>query len=370
LPSRIPFSQPKFAFQERRVSTQLPPEVAQVQDAITSALARVNERFDRQLRSEFLPVQRLCRHVERYRGKMLRPMLVLASGLAAGKGGGVASDGCAVRGDYTSLITPDHITVAAVCEMIHMATLVHDDVLDEADTRRRGETINRLHGNETAVILGDYLIAAAYHLCSQLDSQKIALMLGQASMTLCTGELLQLSHREDLSLDEPTYFEIVERKTASLVALACHLGAACSGTEEATCQRFESFGLKIGVAFQIQDDLLDLTSRQATLGKPVGKDLEKGKLTLPMIHYLSSASPIDRGRALTLLEEACNDSASAQPARAQLLATMEQSGSLRHAQAVAAALVNEAKGQLAFVPDSAPRALMLAMADAVITRSF
>jgi octaprenyl-diphosphate synthase len=357
------------------VPTPTPHEVAEVQAAIASALERVNERFDRQLRSEFLPVQRLCEHVERYRGKMLRPMLVLASGLAVGStplANVFASEPNPARtpSPYAAGITPDHITVAAVCEMIHMATLVHDDVLDEADTRRRGDTINRLHGNETAVILGDYLIAAAYHLCSQLDSQKVALMLGQASMTVCTGELLQLSHREDLSLDEPTYFEIVERKTAALVALACHLGAACSGADDQACQRFERFGLQIGVAFQIQDDLLDLTSRQATLGKPVGKDLEKGKLTLPMIHHLASAAPVDRGRALLLLEEACSPSPAAANAAMELFGRLHGTGSIEHAQRVAAQLVRDAKGQLGGVEDSAPKSLMLAMADAVITRSF
>jgi octaprenyl-diphosphate synthase len=346
------------------VPTPSPHDVAEVQAAIASALEKVNERFDRQLRSEFLPVQRLCEHVERYRGKMLRPMLVLASGLAAK----ARSDATAEL--YASLITPEHITVAAVCEMIHMATLVHDDVLDDADTRRRGDTINRLHGNETAVILGDYLIAAAYHLCSQLDSQRVALMLGQASMTICTGELLQLSHREDLSLDEATYFEVVERKTAALVALACHLGAACSGADETMCRRFERFGLQIGVAFQIQDDLLDLTSRQATLGKPVGKDLEKGKLTLPMIHHLAAAHPVERGRTLLLLRELCSPSPAGMEVAAILLQRLQQTASVDHAQGVAAKLVAEAKLQLAPIPESPARSLMYAMADAVITRSF
>lgn len=343
----------------------LPPHLDETAAIITGALADVNQRFDRQLQSEFPPIQRLVRHIERYRGKMLRPMLVLASGLAAAPS---AMEGAT---QHRGALTADHITVAAVCEMIHMATLVHDDVLDEADTRRGGETINRLHGNESAVILGDYLIASAYHLCSQLDSQRIALMLGHASMVLCTGELLQLSHRDDLSLDEPTYFEIVERKTAALVALACQLGAICSKADDETCRRFERFGLHIGVAFQIQDDLLDLTAPHGTIGKPVRKDLEKGKLTLPMIHHLSTASPAGRGKALTLLEDACTSSAEGGGgAAAQLAAILEQSGSVAHARRTAERLVQQAKDELHPVPDSPAKELMLEMATTVVRRAY
>jgi octaprenyl-diphosphate synthase len=355
----------------RAMSTflELPAHLSPVYEAIVAALQRVNDRFDRQLASEFPPVQRLCQHIERYRGKMLRPILVLASGLAIAEGRTSAAKRQPGRSpDPGDLLSHEHITVAAVCEMIHMATLVHDDVLDDADTRRRGMTVNRLHGNETAVILGDYLIAAAYHLCSQLDSQRIALMLGQASMTICTGELLQLSHREDLSLDEPTYFEIVERKTAALVALACHLGAACSGADEPTCRRFEQYGLHLGVAFQIQDDLLDITSRPGLLGKPVGKDLEKGKLTLPMIHHLAAAAPLDRGRALALLEQASRPGQ--QHAAAELVRLLEQTGSIEHARQVASRLVQQARAELEPIPATPARELMLVMADTVVTRAF
>lgn len=335
----------------------VPDSLAPVQAAIAEGLARVERRFDEQLRSDLPPVARLVEHVERYRGKMLRPVLVLVSGMAAAPGGRIADE---------------HITVAAVCEMIHMATLVHDDVLDEADTRRRGRTVNRLHGNETAVILGDYLIAAAYHLCSQLDSQKVALLVGQISMTVCAGELLQLHHRDDFSLDEPTYFEILDRKTASLIGLACRLGAAASGADEATCRGLERFGRRLGIAFQIQDDLLDLTGNASTVGKTVGRDLAKGKLTLPMIHHLGHVRAIDRGRALTLLERACADAGRAESpeAAAELAEVLDATGSVAHAKNVAASLVAEAKASVADLTDSPAKAFLLLMADAVIDRSF
>ncbi len=347
-------------------SVKTPPDLASVQAALLANLNLVSERFDAQLRSDLPPVSRLVQHVENYRGKMLRPTLVLACGLA--------TDPSCLRASVPSCLSPAHITVAAVCEMIHMATLVHDDVLDEADIRRRGETVNRLYGNEAAVILGDYLIASAYHLCSQLESQTVALQVAHVSMTLCAGELLQLSHRNDLSLDEATYFELVERKTASLIALAARLGAQCSGADQAMCDRFERFGRKLGVAFQIQDDLLDLTGQRETLGKPSGKDLEKGKLTLPMIHHLANIAQGGRAKSLLLLEQACGGMQGGvngdAKAAAALRNALDSSGSIAHAVRAAERLVEEAKSELGPVPESDAKSLLMSMAEAVVKRAF
>jgi octaprenyl-diphosphate synthase len=334
-------------------------------EAIRAALARVTERFDRQLDSDIPAVAHLVRHVEHYRGKMLRPTLTLVAGLATAD-----PSTSSLRASVPPSLSESHITLAAVCEMIHMATLVHDDVLDDADTRRKGDTVNRLHGNETAVILGDYLIASAYHLCSQLHQPAIALRVAHVAMTLCSGELLQLSHRQDFSLDEPTYFEIIDRKTASLVALACHLGAHASGASEAVCHRLDRFGRAVGIAFQIQDDILDLTARAASLGKPVGKDLEKGKLTLPLIHHLANAAPTQRGDSLRLLEHASTThSAEAQHANARLIARLDATNSLAHARAVAHEHVARARAELAPLPSSPAKDILLILADASIARS-
>jgi octaprenyl-diphosphate synthase len=351
-------------------------DLAHTQGLIAQGLEEVTRRFEDQLRSDLPPVQRLVAHLEHDRGKMLRPTLVLGCGLAAAP---------PLRLSASPSLFPAHLTTAAVCEMLHMATLVHDDVLDEADIRRRGQTVNRLHGNETAVILGDYLLASAYHLCSQLDTQKVALLVAHTSMTLCAGELLQLSHRNDLSLDETTYFEIVERKTASLIGLACRLGAQCSGADEETAARFDRFGRKLGIAFQIQDDLLDLTAKASTLGKPTNQDVSAGKLTLPLIHHLAAIPPAQRAESLLLLEQACGldgqsrgrsgIGGSVSPVRPVQASTtlrdaLESSGSISHARTTAERLVSEAKAELSPIPDSAAKSLLLVMADAVITRSF
>jgi octaprenyl-diphosphate synthase len=341
----------------------LPADLSPTQAALDAALRRVEQRFEDQLASDLPPVRRLCQHVERYRGKMLRPMLVLLSALGAAEHRGAGESG---PGTGAAVLGDDVISLAAVCEMIHMATLV----LDEADTRRRGLTVNRLHGNETAVILGDYLFSAAYHLCSTIPGRagrEAAILIGRTGMTLCAGELLQLDHRDDYSIDEATYFEIVDRKTASLIAAACRLGAMQAGAAANLADRFERFGRKLGIAFQIQDDLLDLTGRQSVVGKSVGKDVELGKLTLAVIHHLTAASPLARGRTLELLRSHEPGLTEAPPALVEALA---QTGSIEHARAVARDLVAQARTALDPLRDGAARRFLLAMADAVVERTY
>jgi len=326
--------------------------------ALQEGLERVSARLDERIFSDLLAVQDLVGHVERYRGKMIRPALTLLAGMAAAP---TASDA-----EPKTLLRDEHVVVGAVIEMIHLATLVHDDVLDEADLRRRGATLNRLRGNETAVILGDYLISKSFHLCSTLDEQATALRIGEITNRVCEGELLQLHNRDDLSLDETTYMEIIERKTAALLGVATELGAKWSGADDAACRRMERFGLALGVAFQIRDDLLDLTGEQEVVGKSLGKDIEKGKLTLPVIHHLRTIEPAERGASLRLLEAfSAGDRTDPGPAVAALRST----GSIEYAAGEAARLAGEAKAELEDLPDSPARSVLLRVADAVVTRS-
>ncbi len=190
--------------------------------------------------------------------------------------------------------------------MVHMATLVHDDVLDEAELRRRGATINHLRGNEAAVLLGDYLISHSFHLCSSLDSQFASRIIGKTTNEVCEGELLQIHNRNNLDLEEETYIQIVTQKTAALCAACCLLGAYSSGAGESTVESMRLYGLSLGTAFQIQDDILDIVGDQTTVGKTLGIDVQKGKLTLPMIHFMNTAPREHRTllRSLLLSREA------------------------------------------------------------------
>lgn len=335
---------------------EIPENLLPLQAALAQGLARVQTRFDAHLESDLPPVARLCRHVERYRGKMLRPSLTLLCGLAA----------AGRTTDFDAAMSENQVSVAAVCEMVHMATLVHDDVLDEADTRRSGQTVNRLHGNETAVMLGDLLIASAFRLCATIDAPT-ALAVGRASVELCEGELLQLHHRDSWSIDEPTYFEIINRKTAALIAAACELGAIHAGATPALASSLAAYGRHLGVAFQIQDDLLDILGERSTLGKPVHKDLEKGKPTLPIIHHLAATAPRERRRMLDLLDNAAVEMTPDVADR--IAAALESTGSIAHARQFARSLVAKAVAELSLVPESPARALLRVMADAVVSRS-
>lgn len=345
-------------------SAQPHPDIQAVGVAVARACTEVEKRVAATLASDLPPVQRLCRHLEQYHGKMVRPALVVLSALAT-------------RAEREPTVTDSMVTLASVCEMVHLATLVHDDVLDEADIRRKTQTINQLAGNEAAVILGDYVFSAAFALCSTLGDAKTSEAIGRTGMTLCAGELVQLHHRQNLSLDEPTYFELVKRKTASLISVSASLGSRLvGGTDDQQC-RFAAFGEKLGVAFQIQDDLLDIAGDQRIVGKSLGKDMAKGKLTLPVIHHLSTASPSARGRTLLLLKDAeeeegatgAENERSEVDARA-LIAALQTTGSIDHAKSVAKRLVNEAKAELTTLPDSGARHVLLTMADAVVERAF
>ena len=304
--------------------------------------------LERQLASDVSPVNALCRHIEQYRGKRLRPILVLLSGLASGR--------LPLNG---SSLSEKHRIIAAVAEMIHLATLVHDDVLDEAQIRRGVATLNYLRGNETAVMLGDYLISNAFYLCSSVRDPDINYSLGRITNTLCEGELHQLHHRDDLDIDEATYIEIVRRKTASLIGECCRLGAKLSDAPEAVCESMGRFGVLVGIAFQIQDDLLDITGDEAIVGKSLRRDLDTGKVTLPLIRYLASADEAERIEVRRLFAEG----------RAEKLGLrLIESGAVQDARGEAKSLIDRAKAELSSLPASAARDLLAKLADAVVSR--
>lgn len=339
----------------------IPERLAPLQSYLADRMVEVERRFDVQLASDLPPVAELCAHVERYRGKMLRPTLTLLCGLAS------AED------PHRLELADDHTTLAAVAEMVHMATLVHDDVLDGAETRRRGLTVNKLRGNEAAVILGDYLIASAYHLCSQTGSADAALVIGRASMEMCAGELLQLHFRENFSIDETTYEEIVRRKTGALIGAACRLGAMASGAGRAVCDDLDAFGVSLGAAFQIQDDLLDLTGRERVVGKSVGLDPKNGKLTLPVIHHLVEARTAQRAATVELLDRLSGTAAAGGGASADthdLATALESTGSIEFARGEAERRVQQACARLGRLAESDARDLLMLLTRAVVDRAF
>lgn len=318
--------------------------LATLTECIAPQLQAVDRLFTSELQSDIDCVNILIRHVSRFRGKMLRPCLVLLAGRACGE------------------LTDAHVTIATVAEMVHMATLVHDDVLDEAELRRKGATLNHLRGNEAAVLLGDYLISHSYHLCSSIDSQFASRLIARTTNEVCEGELLQIDNRNRLDLSEETYFQIITRKTASLCATCCLLGAQLAGANEGAISRLQTFGLSLGIAFQIQDDILDIVGEASTVGKTLGIDIEKGKLTLPMIHFLRTAPREHRELLRTLLQSRDGDKGD------KIRNLILPSRSIEYARDAARGHIDRARTAIASLPESDARQVLDTMAEFVISR--
>lgn len=319
------------------------PALATLYGSIAGELQKVCRIFDDELFSELPVVNQLCEHVRQYRGKMLRPALLLLSAKAAGR------------------LTPEHLTLAAVVELVHMATLVHDDVLDDADVRRRWPTVNRMEGNEAAVLLGDYLISHAFHLCSSLGSQRASRLIGATTNTVCEGELQQVHHRGDFELSIEQYLQIITHKTAALTGACCRLGAEFARADVLVISALERYGLEVGIAFQITDDVLDITGSEERMGKSLGRDLEKKKLTLPVIHALNNSTAKARQELKALL-------AADGDQREQLCSLLESTGSIQHALAAARRYIDSAIGCLGCLPASEARDVLTRMARMILDR--
>ena len=312
---------------------------------IGDALGDVVGEFDHGLRSSNEFVRDLVDHSSRFRGKMLRPILVLLAGEATGHR------------------NARHNTLAAVIEMIHVATLVHDDVLDDADMRRHVATLNSRWNNETSVLFGDFLFTQAFRLAATTGSADLCVRIGDACAAVCSGELSQIRHRGDLELDEATYLTILEGKTAELTALACELGSREAGADEATIDALQRYGRHLGIAFQIADDLLDLHGVPGQVGKTLGSDIQKQKLTLPLIRLLATAS---RSRRESLVDLLSHPNEATKTALKTYLAASDAEDYTRRR---AGEFVVAAKAALARIPDSDAKSLLLTIADFSISRT-
>ena len=217
-------------------------------------------------------------------GKHLRPALVALSANALGK----AND--------------SHITAAVIIEMVHLATLVHDDVMDEAEIRRSQPTLAAHWGNEIAVLFGDCLFAQALKLAAGFPTPEVCRAVAMATNTVCSGEILQTQHRRNFQLSRSDYFRVLEMKTAELFALSCDLAAFLSGASAAQRTALRQFGLAFGTAYQVYDDCVDLFGSESVAGKSLGTDLAKGKLTLPVLLLWEHASETDRARLEELIQ--------------------------------------------------------------------
>lgn len=305
-------------------------------------LAEVERILSRKLHSPKPHVARLTSHLQHYRGKRLRPALLLLSARASGG------------------IVPAHHILAAAVEMIHTATLVHDDVLDGATLRRHVMTINAGWGNAASVLLGDMLFSQAFHLTSTVDARACALI-GEATNRVCEGELHQVSESGNLSLSEADYLVMIDGKTAELTSCCCRLGALYAGAPDVIVERLADYGRHLGMAFQISDDLLDLTGFEEATGKTLGTDVGQQKLTLPLIHALNEL-PERKADHLRFLISRVPDSLP------ELTALLRETGSFAHARERAEEYAASARSALNVLPDSEYRTALADLTEWCIRR--
>lgn len=312
---------------------------------IDASLGRVSELIHRSLeaRSSQRDLASFVAHLRACNGKMLRPGMVLLAGECCGP------------------LTEEHLRVSAMLEMIHHATLLHDDVIDEGRKRRGIPTANSLWGNECAVLLGDFILSQVFRMAADL-APAVAKILAQTATRVCEGELRQTVQKRNWQLSEDQYIEIITEKSASFFGGCCRLGAMLAGADEQRIESLSRFGVLAGIAFQITDDLLDLGGDENRMGKTSQSDLAKDKPTLAVIHLLRTLDPDRQAQIGVLLD-------SAGRSQRELMDLLQRQGSLRYARQRAADYVAQAAGELQNVPASPAKEALIATAHFLANRA-
>ena len=315
-------------------------------DLVRSDLERVESVISLESIASVDAVTTISRYLQAGGGKRLRPILVLLSSKLAGN----TSDGS--------------IRMAAVVEMIHTATLVHDDVIDIAKTRRGRPSSNAIWGNHTCVLAGDWLYMQAFQIALRERNFRVLDLLISLTQMMVEGELLQLERIGKIDISEADYMELVDRKTASLFSACARLGSMMGGAEEAMETRLGEFAWNLGIAFQLVDDVLDFTSREAVLGKPVGSDLREGKVTLPLIYALESASSEERQLVECVLKDGNYD----RVPFSKILKQIERHQGFGRAKERAESFTEKARLIIAEFPDSPYQRALAALTELITER--
>ena len=251
-------------------------DLKQVLSLTQNNMDQVNQHLREQLNSEVVLINQIAEYIIANGGKRLRPMLMLLISQALNYQG------------------TQHINLAAVIELIHTATLLHDDVVDESDMRRGEKTSHEIWGNAASVLVGDFLYSKSFQMMLEANDMRIMSVLANATNRISEGEVQQLLNIGNLDITEAAYYQIIENKTAKLFEAACELAAILGGLDDANQKKLAKFGIHLGAAFQIADDVLDYTADAETMGKNLGDDFAEGKLTLPLIYLLQNGSDVEK----------------------------------------------------------------------------
>jgi len=327
-----------------RPSSDRHPALPAIQALAAPEMAAMDALIRQRLASDVVLINQIAEYIIGAGGKRLRPMLLL---LAAGTLGHRGADA--------------H-QLAAVVEFIHTSTLLHDDVVDESDLRRGRKTANAVWGNAASVLVGDFLYSRSFQLMVELERMDVQQILANTTNTIAEGEVLQLLHVRNPDTDEAAYLRVIERKTAILFAAATRLGALLAGADAATCDALHRYGLALGYAFQIADDVLDYASDAATLGKNLGDDLAEGKMTLPLIHAMAHSDAAARAELRRIVEHGDLDGLPT------VQAAIERCGSLDYSRERALQYARDAEAALSGLADNEHAAALRGLAQYSVSR--
>ncbi|HAR96684.1 MAG TPA: octaprenyl diphosphate synthase [Deltaproteobacteria bacterium] len=309
-------------------------------------LQRLEESIDKLLTTRVSFIREVVHHIIKSGGKRIRPILVILS---------AKMSGCA---DYR------HIPYAAIVEFIHTATLLHDDVVDNAKTRRGSPTANTLWGNEPSVLVGDFLFSKSFDLMVSDQNSAVLAVMSRVTTALAEGEIMELLKTSDVETTEDDYYEIIANKTAVLLSAACEVGAILGGVDQDKRKALNRFGYHFGMAFQLTDDVLDYVSKGTTLGKDAGSDLKEGKITLPLIHALKSATPEER----TVVTDSINKPRMTQKDYRKILNMIKRRGGIEYTVQASKNHAEQAMSFLNAFPPSPYRDAMTGLAQYVTKR--
>jgi geranylgeranyl pyrophosphate synthase len=316
-------------------------------DLIRGELEEVEKALWEASRSEIEVLQEAARHILDAGGKRVRPQLALLATRAMG--------GSLHRA----------VPLAAACELVHTATLVHDDIVDESDSRRGRMAVQFYFGNSASVLMGDYLVVRSFALVASDPDRQLWTILVDTISRMCEGEVLQICVKGDTGIGVEVYETIIECKTALLISTCTRFGALIGGASPDVEKALTDFGYEIGMAFQIQDDILDFLGNEKTLGKPVGGDLREGKVTLPVIYALQDARPDDRAELLRIYDKS---SALTNEEIHRATQIIESAGGFRRAREHAWDYIHRAKRSLEAVPEGESREALQVLADHIVDR--
>lgn len=321
-------------------------DMDRINSLVAADMKAVEAEFEKNLASDVALIPAVGRYILKGGGKRIRPLLLILSARLSGYDG------------------PSAVPLAAIMEFIHTATLLHDDVVDNANLRRGQDSANLVWGNSASVLVGDFLFSKSFSLLTEHGSMRILKSVSDATTMMAEGEVLQLIKTCDLNISEDEYLDVVINKTAVLLAAACEVGGLLGGQPEERVKALYSFGMELGIAFQLTDDCLDYVAEEKEFGKAVGTDLNEGKITMPLIHAIGLCTPEELsevGRVVEAVEVSEED-------LALIMGLIKKYDGIGAARDRALERVAKAKAHLDLFPPSENRDALIHIADYVITR--